>query len=118
MHRFVSILSFVALALAGSTVLAQEHEAPAPHDQAWVQQKIQVCATCHGENGVSTTPTFPIIAGQYESYLLHALKAYRDGTRESAIMAGQVANMTNAQLQALAEYFSQQESPLYTPTID
>lgn len=118
MHRFVSILSLVALALVGTTALAQEHDAAAPHDQAWVQQKVQVCAACHGKNGVSTTPTFPIIAGQYESYLLHALKAYRDGGRSNPIMGGQVGNMTDAQLQALATYFSQQETPLYTPTLD
>lgn len=119
MHRFLTFFSFVALAVVSTSALAQEHGAPAPHDQDWVQQKIQVCQTCHGKNGVSTTPMFPTIAGQYESYLYHALKSYQDGgSRENAIMSGQVANLTDDQLQALAAYFSRQESPLYTPTLD
>lgn len=118
MHRFLTVFAFVALAFAGTSALAQEHGAAAPHGPQWVQQKIQVCQTCHGKNGVSTTPNFPTIAGQYESYLYHALKAYRDGGRKNAIMAGQVRGMTDAQLEALAAYFSRQESPLYTPSVD
>lgn len=118
MHRFVAILSLVALALVSTPVLAQEHGESAPHGPEWVQQKVKVCASCHGQHGVSTVPTFPIIAGQYESYLFHALQAYRDGERQNPIMAAQVGSMTNAQLHALAAYFSQQETPLYTPTME
>lgn len=115
MHRFFTVFSFAALLLISSVALAQD--AAAPHDQDWVQQKVQVCSTCHGDKGVSTTATFPTLAGQYESYLYHALKAYQTGDRKNAIMPAQVNGLTDAQLHALASYFSQQESPLYTPSI-
>lgn len=135
MHRLLAVSLFIALLAFGIPALAQEHggsaaatgetaahgseHAAAPHGPEWVQQKVKVCAGCHGKHGASpTTPMFPIIAGQYESYLFHALKAYRDGTRSSAIMAAQVQGLTNAQLEALAEYFASQESPLYTPTLE
>lgn len=118
MHRFFTVFSVAALLLVSTAAMAQEHAAAAPHDQAWVQQKVQVCATCHGKNGVSTTPTFPTLAGQYESYLFHALKSYQNGERKNAIMPAQVSGLTEAQLHALATYFSQQETPLYTPSID
>lgn len=119
MQRFLTTFVFFALALVGMPVLAQEHAQPkAPHGPEWVQQKVKVCEGCHGKNGVSKTPTFPIIAGQYESYLFHALKGYRDGGRKNPIMSGMVGSMTDAQLHALAAYFSRQETPLYTPTMD
>lgn len=120
MHRSLALFLFITLIAAGVPALAQEHaEKAAPHGPEWVQQKVKVCASCHGKKGASPTSSkFPIIAGQYESYLFHALKSYRDGERKNAIMSAQVGKMTNAQLQALAAYFSEQESKLYTPTID
>lgn len=119
MHRFLVIFSFIALVVVGAPALAQEDGgAAAPHDSEWVQQKILTCQGCHGENGVSTAPTFPTIAGQYDSYLFHALKAYRDGGRSNPIMAPQVAGLTDAQLHALASYFSEQDTPLYTPKLN
>jgi len=89
----------------------------APHDSAWVQEKTKVCAGCHGANGVSETPNFPTIAGQYENYLAHSLKGYRDGERGNAIMASQATGLTDAQIKALAKYYAKQESPLYTPAL-
>ncbi len=116
MHRFLAIFTFCLLVAASTSVTAQSDEAQ-PHGSEWLAEKAQVCAGCHGEGGVSQTPNFPIIAGQYPDYLYHALKAYRDGERENGIMAAQVQDMTDAQLQALAQYYAKQESPLYTPSL-
>src|SRR5699024_4501606 len=109
---------FLAVTAVSAPALAQEHGAVAPHDAQWVQQKVQVCASCHGKNGVSTNPAFPTIAGQYESYLYHSLKSYKDGTRKNAIMGAQVGSLTDGQLRALAAHFAQQESPLHTPSFN
>lgn len=88
-----------------------------PHDAAWVKEKAKTCASCHGAGGVSQQPTFPTIAGQYESYLLHTLKGYRDGERKNGIMQAQVQGLSNAQIKALARFYSKQKSPLYTPAL-
>lgn len=104
------------LTMMAGTAVAQSDEKPYGSD--WVEQTAQTCASCHGEKGVAQTENFPIIAGQYQDYLLHTLKGYRDGKRENAIMAGQVQGMTDAQLNALAQYYSRQESPLHTPQPD
>ncbi len=118
MHRFLVIFMFCLLAVASVSALAQSGEASEqPHDSEWLADKTKVCAGCHGEGGVSESPTYPIIAGQYQDYLYHALEAYRDGARENGIMAAQVQGMTDAQLQTLAEYYANQESPLYTPSL-
>ena len=114
---FLAALIGPSLAHADASGDGHEKQA-APHDQAWLEKKTQVCAGCHGKNGVSQTPSFPTLAGQYQDYLLHSLKGYRDGERKNAVMAGQVTGLTDAQLKALARYYANQESALYTPAMD
>lgn len=72
------------------------------------------CAACHGADGNSTIPTNPKLAGQYESYLVQALKAYRSGARQNAIMSGFASALSDQQIADLAAYFSSQESSLQT----
>ncbi|ROO28535.1 cytochrome C [Salinisphaera orenii MK-B5] len=119
-HAFSRIALVAALSLAAGPLMAQsESGQDKAADSDWVSQTTQTCASCHGKNGVAQTPNFPIIAGQYQDYLLHSLKAYRDGERENAVMAGQVQNMSNDQLEALARYYSRQtDTPLHTPYLD
>jgi cytochrome c553 len=45
------------------------------------QKAEQVCAACHGANGISATGDFPKLAGQYNLYLVRALKDYKSGAR-------------------------------------
>ncbi len=71
--------------------------------------KAQVCAGCHGPEGVSPTPNFPILAGQYKDYLLRALRGYKSGARKNPIMAGQVAALSESDMADLAAYFASQK---------
>jgi cytochrome c553 len=64
------------------------------------------CAACHGENGISMSPTWPTLAGQHEDYLVKALTQYRDGTRTSAVMAPMAMALNDADIDLLARYFS------------
>lgn len=64
------------------------------------------CASCHGEDGLGTAPNFPVIAGQYADYLVHALKQYRSGERDNALMAPWVADLSDADIADLAAHFS------------
>ena len=70
------------------------------------------CVGCHGKTGIGQAPNFPTIAGQPVGYLVHTMTAYRDGTRENAIMNGQMQGFSDAEIQALAIYYHQQSSPL------
>ncbi|MFK7890378.1 MAG: cytochrome c [Granulosicoccus sp.] len=92
--------------------------------QAWAsgdpvagQKKAATCAACHGETGVSTIDTNPVLAGQYESYLVYALQSYRDGSRQNAIMAGFVATLSDQDIADLAAWFSSQKGPLQTAPV-
>ena len=68
--------------------------------------KAATCVACHGENGISITPMYPTIAGQHQDYLVHALKAYRDGDRTNMIMAPMAAALTDDDIKKLAMYYS------------
>jgi len=64
------------------------------------------CIACHGQNGISVSPTWPTLAGQHEDYLVHSLNQYRDGTRTDAVMAPMVAALTDADVVLLAKHYS------------
>jgi cytochrome c553 len=71
----------------------------------------QTCVACHGPDGAKTaTDDYPILAGQYEDYLLQALKDYKAGRRKNAIMSSIVAGVKEEDFPALARYFSQQRT--------
>jgi cytochrome c553 len=74
------------------------------------KKKSTPCAACHGANGVSASPDFPNLAGQYEDYLAKALTHYQNGKRKNPIMQAQVANLTQKDILDLAAYFSSQKA--------
>ena len=73
----------------------------------------QVCAACHGKDGVNgVLPSYPIIAGQYSDYLNQALMDYKSGARKNAVMGGIAATLTKEEMVGLARYFSSLPTPL------
>ena len=67
-----------------------------------------ICAGCHGADGNSVATTFPKLAGQQKVYLLRELKDYKSGKRVSEIMAPLVADLSEADLAELADYYAKQ----------
>jgi cytochrome c553 len=73
----------------------------------------QVCAACHGANGVSVNDTIPNLAGQRAAYLETQLKAFKDGlrrpagpTRPTATMAAIATQLSPADMTNVAAYFA------------
>ena len=70
------------------------------------------CATCHGPQGRSQTPKFPVLAGQHASYLIAQMKAFKAQTRGDpdalGYMWGMAAPLDDAMIEALAGYYSAQ----------
>jgi cytochrome c553 len=70
------------------------------------------CIACHGEGlNKPLAPEYPKLAGQHADYLYAALKAYKVTNnpnigRSNAIMAGQVAQFSNKDLQDISAYIS------------
>ena len=73
----------------------------------------QSCADCHGADGnAPIDPSYPRLGGQYADYLAHALKAYRAGDRQHALMTGQAAGLSDQEISDLSAYFASREGQL------
>ena len=84
--------------------------ADAPEYQPVLSQ-IKQCVSCHGENGATLQPTFPILSGQHFYYLYVQLKDFKSGYRENEIMWPLVSVMEKEQMQLIAKYYSEQKWP-------
>ncbi len=78
-------------------------------DDAPPFEKAATCAACHGQNGIGASPVWPTLAGQHESYLVHSLNQYRDGSRTNAVMAPMAAPLTDEDVVLLARYYASLE---------
>jgi cytochrome c553 len=95
----------VALVLA---VIAAPHvcEAEEPASTAKLDA---ACVACHGPAGNKpVTPQTPRLAGQADDYLVQALTQYRNGGRQDPVMGAMAKGLSDAQIRALAKYFSTQ----------
>ena len=70
--------------------------------------KAAICGSCHGVDGISSIPINPNLAGQVPGYISAQLKAFKSGERVNAIMAGQVAALSDEDMDDLDAYYSSQ----------
>ena len=97
-----SLLLALLVAFSGSAMAASG-------DAAVGKKKSVTCAACHGENGVSPSPEFPNLAGQYADYLESAIRHYQNGKRKNPIMQAQVKDLKQKDIMDLAAYFASQK---------
>jgi len=78
-----------------------------------IEEKAQVCAACHGENGVPVEQSFPVpvIWGQQLGYLFFELRDFKSGARKNDQMTPIAQGLEQADLMALAQYFSKKPWP-------
>jgi len=93
------------LFVIGSLVLVGA-EALAAGDAEAGKAKSAVCAACHGANGVSSLPVNPNLAGQVPGYIAGQLKAFKSGERKNAIMASQVINLSEEDMNDLDAFYA------------
>ena len=74
----------------------------------------QVCAACHGPDGNKpSAPDQPVLAGQYEDYLVKALSDYKSDKRKNPIMKSFASQLSKKDMEDLAAWFSSQKSSLH-----
>jgi cytochrome c553 len=93
---FVSVIAAAICGLAASDLRAADP----------LQDKLQLCSTCHGEKGISKMEKTPSLAGQPELFLTNQLILIRDKLRQSEIMAPFVKGMKDDEIIALSAHFS------------
>lgn len=72
----------------------------------------QSCMMCHGENGLSTMPGTPSLAGQPETYLASQLRQFRDGKRHNEVMNVIAKPLSDDDIDNVAAFFAQFEVEL------
>ncbi len=96
-------------ALFGTLVIIAALGAPA--GAGGIEDKLQVCASCHGENGRPADPAVPTIWGQTEYFLVKQLHDYKSGDRESTVMAAFAKQLDQAELRPAAAWLSRKTWP-------
>ena len=98
MHKLVALIGLGTFIFAGSVYSAGDPERG--------RELASECAACHGHDGNSPSPAFPILAGQHEQYLYSSLKAYQARGRDNAIMSATIVGKSDQQLRDLAAWFA------------
>src|ERR1700682_1298641 len=71
-----------------------------------LQERLQLCGTCHGENGNSKMEKIPSLAGQPELFLTNQLILMRDKLRKSEIMEPFAKGLTDPEVIALSAHYA------------
>lgn len=64
------------------------------------------CVACHGENGISSDPKTPSLAGQDAAYLAEATRAYASGARRNEAMASPAQALKAKDIINVTAYFA------------
>lgn len=81
-----------------------------------VRQRVQLCASCHGEQGrAGPDGYYPRIAGKSAAYLYNQLRHFQTGARRHNLMVRLVANLSDAYLWEIAQHFSALDLPYAAP---
>jgi cytochrome c553 len=112
------LVSVAGASLLGLSV-ANAQDTDAANRAAAERVAIGTCATCHGPQGHSYSPKFPVLSGQHAKYLVAQLQAFKAQTRGDpdalGYMWGMAAPLGDEQMAALADYYSRQ-IPVAGPT--
>lgn len=94
--RYNLLIAMATLGLAATPVLAADP----------IEGLARTCNNCHGTGGVSVGHSMPSIAGLSETYLKNILMEWKSGARSSANMTRLISGYTDAEIAALAKYYS------------
>jgi cytochrome c553 len=95
----------VAVGVAGTALTAT------PLCAEGLDQQVQICAGCHGENGKPIDKTIPNIWGQQAGYLYFQLRDFKRGDRKSEVMQPIASGFERNDMLAIADYFSKKPWP-------
>ncbi len=95
-----------------ATESAEETTETAMATDGGLEAKLAACAACHGMDGNSVIPQNPKLAGQVHGFIADQLAKFKSGERDNAIMAAQVANLTEEDMLAIDAFYEAQQPQL------
>src|ERR1700688_2678937 len=87
-------------------------------DPAAAEEKSEVCAGCHGDNGISQAENIPSLAGQQDQFTQWQLVFFRGGARKNELMQPIAEQITNEDVRSLGAYFASLTPPKATTPDD
>jgi len=91
--------------MAAIVVLGVVGPAHAAGDVQAGKVKAAACAACHGANGQGVAPNPPLV-GKSETQLIQALKDFKSGKRDNAIMKGMASSLSDQDIENVAAYYA------------
>ncbi len=93
------------LLIAGFAFILGLGIAQAAGDAQVGKVKAATCVGCHGANGQGVPPN-PALVGKSEDQLAQAMKDYKSGKRDNALMKGMLASLSDQDVADLAAYYA------------
>ena len=78
---------------------------------ATLQEQIESCLACHGENGTSPKPQVPSLGAQQADYILIQLYMFRDKLRQNEIMNETAKPLSDEDLRSFSDEIAKLPSP-------
>lgn len=113
MNRISTALVCALLLWPALASAAQTNDETSPDVRKSAEEKaVNLCSTCHGPRGVSTSPEFPILAAQRPGYLENQIDSFRQKTRSERdahdFMWGIASNLDPQIVKGIAAYYAAQ----------
>ena len=89
--------------------VAHAYAQSGPPPAAAIKDKVETCVACHGPGGNSTSPLFPILAGQTARYIFLELRDFKESRRKDPSMDAIAVTLSRDDMLALGDYFSKQK---------
>ena len=67
------------------------------------------CERCHGMDGNSTDPRFPMLAGQKKGYLAKSMRAYASNVYDNSTMHAMADPLSESDIESIVVYFASQQ---------
>jgi len=103
MRRFKSLRRAATMIGLGLLIAGP---ASAQGDALAGRKKAEICATCHGLDGLAKIAEAPNLAGQNEAYLVEQLTSFQSGARNNDMMSIVVKNLSDTDIANLAAYYA------------
>lgn len=105
-------VALAAMLFAGAVTAVEAQSNAAEIQKAAEEKAVNLCSTCHGPRGISTSPEFPILAAQRKGYLEAQIDNFRKKTRSEKdahdFMWGIAGNLDPAIISGIAAYYATQ----------
>lgn len=105
-------VALAAMLFGGAVTAVGAQNNAAEIQKAAEEKAVNLCSTCHGPRGISTSPEFPILAAQRKGYLEAQIDNFRKQTRSEKdahdFMWGIAGNLDEAIIAGIAAYYASQ----------